>query len=287
MEQGVLDLRPLPRIQRLTIVTRTWANIRRVPLRENTGTVRRGNPNFALKKATQICILLSIQKAISSLSFYALVGLGIQLSDFGPSKQGFFPPFNIKDLCLRAVFSLQWVWDTYFILNLCHHVLALIFVAALRWDLPEEWPPLFGSMTEAYSLLRFWGIFWQRLHVVPFELFMPELLVSSHQKTRGQRGTLSGACRGPLRALWMFTLSALCHTAVNWIVLGQGGAIHELRFFLSNFCICLVEKSVAPWFKKIPGITILQFLSYIWVIIVFLCLVPNWRYPLILAELVQ
>ncbi|KAI0409480.1 hypothetical protein F4802DRAFT_593127 [Xylaria palmicola] len=281
MEKGALDPGSLPLRRRLGIIVRTWSNIRRLPLREETGNFRYSKFDFILKRSAQVLFLLMAQRVISSLSINAFKSLSINLSDFAPSKQGILPPFNGKDLSLRAVLSLQWIWDTYIILNACHHLFAMVFVAALRWDLPEDWPPLFGSVAEAYSLRRFWGVFWQRLHVVPFEHFMPRFLVQD------QRGKLSGTCRSSLRALWVFTISALCHIAVNWVVLHQGGTVPELRFFLSNFFICLVEKLTTSWLPCISRSSTLRFLGYFWVMVIFFCLVPSWRYPLILAELLQ
>lgn len=287
LEQRLLVLRHMPPIQRLKIVARTWVNIRRAPLREEIGTISYKNLAFILEKAKQIFLLLITQKIISFLSFHAFVNLGIHFSDFESVKQGIIPPVNKTDLCLRAVLSLNWIWDTYFVLNTCHHFLALIFVAILRWDLPDEWPPLFGSVAEAYSLLRFWGIFWQRLHLVPFEAFMPQFLASSLQQAPERRRKLPGAGGKALRALWIFMVSGLFHVMVNWIILGQGGVIPELRFFLSNFSICLMEKLVSTRLPRTPTTTYLKFLGYIWVVTVFFCLVPSWRYPLILAQLLQ
>lgn len=41
----------------------------------------------------------------------------------------------------------------------------------------SQWPALFGSIAEAYSLRRFWGVFWHRLHVAVFEAYMPSFLL--------------------------------------------------------------------------------------------------------------
>ena len=40
-------------------------------------------------------------------------------------------------------------------------------------DRPEEWPPLFGSISEAYTLRRFWGVFWHKLDLGIFKMYTP------------------------------------------------------------------------------------------------------------------
>ncbi|KAI0100944.1 membrane bound O-acyl transferase family-domain-containing protein, partial [Nemania sp. FL0031] len=232
LEQGHLTLENLSFSRRLKTVVRTWANIRRVPLKGEAGNIQHTHI-VSMWKVIHIFFLVITQKIISSLFFYALVSLNIQMSDFGSVKQGLVLPLGAKDVCLRAMLSLRWIWDTYFLLNICHHFLALTFVAILRWDLPQEWPPLFGSVADTYSLLRFWGVFWHRLHTNVFEVLMPQVLMNALQQAREPRRRRSTAWEKSLRALWMFTLSALYHIAVNWVVLGQGNTVHELRFFLS------------------------------------------------------
>ncbi|OBT74656.1 hypothetical protein VF21_07014 [Pseudogymnoascus sp. 05NY08] len=61
--------------------------------------------------------------------------------------------------------SVQWIWSSYVVLTLSHDILAIFFVTLLRWDQPSQWPALFGSIAEAYSLRRFWGVFWHLLHI--------------------------------------------------------------------------------------------------------------------------
>jgi len=39
------------------------------------------------------------------------------------------------------------------------------FVSLLQWDQPDGWPPLFGSISEVYSLRRFWGVFGHQLNL--------------------------------------------------------------------------------------------------------------------------
>ncbi|AEO63645.1 uncharacterized protein THITE_26742, partial [Thermothielavioides terrestris NRRL 8126] len=163
-----------------------------------------------------------------------LYGLHLSIGDFGPDKRGFLPPLSKRDLTLRALISSKWIWDTYLLLSAAHDLLAVLFVSVLQWDRSDEWPALFGNITEAYSLRRFWGVFWHRLHVRVFDAYMPSIAL---QAKMVRRAIVSRA----LRALWMFTLSAICHAVSNWVLTKRSNATHELRFFLSNYVVCLAE----------------------------------------------
>ncbi|KAK3402304.1 hypothetical protein B0T20DRAFT_331755, partial [Sordaria brevicollis] len=170
----------------------------------------------------------------------ALYGLHLSRWDFGPDKQGLLPLLTKRDLALRFLMSYQWVWDTYILLTAAHNLLAALFVSVLQWDRPDEWPALFGSITEAYSLRRFWGRFWHRLHVTVFEAYLMAMIFRVKVRIYTnpfQHGTVSGESR----ALWMFIMSAICHTASNWVLTHRSNVVPEFRFFLSNYVVCWAE----------------------------------------------
>lgn len=182
------------------------------------------------------------------------------------------------DLCLRGIMSVQWIWCTYAILTGAHDLLALLFVSLLGWDQPEEWSALYGPLTEAYSLRRFWGVFWHRLHVAPFEAYMPLFLA------HGRRSVYRPPLHKAARALWMFLVSATCHATINWIVLGKSNAGEEFRFFLCNYAVCTVESILGVEVGRrlqLKDSPITRLLGYFWVLGVLFCLVPSWQYSLV------
>ncbi|KAI1265920.1 hypothetical protein F5Y18DRAFT_383896 [Xylariaceae sp. FL1019] len=291
-----IDLASMALSQRIRIIFRTWSNIRHLPLHERETTPRYNKHHFILQKAFRILALIFAQQLLSSASFRIFIAFRLDLYDFDPVKQGLIPSWDLKDSSIRAIVSTQWIWSTYIILHVAHDLLSLIFVVALSWDSPDDWPPLFGSVQEAYSLRRFWGVFWLRLHKAPFELFMPSLLhpradsqSSPSEKSTAQRFSHPVFRRQSLRALWMFMLSALFHIAVDKVVLGQGNMLAEINFFLSNFGICLIETMAKASFAGRLSLlwSKTRALGYLWVFAIFFCLGPRWRYPLVMAELSQ
>ncbi|OTA81200.1 hypothetical protein M434DRAFT_47183, partial [Hypoxylon sp. CO27-5] len=166
--------------------------------------------------------------------------LEISAEDFAPVHQGLLPSLTHRGICLRTIISFHWIWSTYYLLTSAHDILAILFVSILQWDLPSEWPCLFGSVLEAYSLRRFWGVFWQRLHVHIIAAYTPNFLCSVEI---GQRGNLWWGRRmtNALRALWIFLMSACCHALVNLVVSQKNTIRLELHFFLANYMACLME----------------------------------------------
>lgn len=229
--------------------------------------------------------------------------LGISIRDFAYDRQGLLPLIRRRELCLRALISYYWIWGTSAVLTSAHDLFAILFVVVLEWDRPDEWPSLYGNVADAYSLCRFWGVFWHRCHVKVFDAYMPpsrillpltrlwpHRLDRQLQKTRWLQPWIENA----LRALWIFSLSAACHAVVNLISIGETNARAEFRFFLSNWSVCLAEtacRAIVRRMHSLPGYTdrnlTVRILGYTWVVVVFFCLVPSWQYSLILVRVTR
>jgi len=217
--------------------------------------------------------------------------LGVTIWHFTPAKRGLVPSLSNLDLALRALMSVNWVWGTYSILTLAHDLSAIAFVGVLRTDHPEAWPPLFGNIAEVYTLRRFWGIFWHKLHVGIFDTYVPPLIKSiAQQKENTKRPWVVPICKA-LRAFWIFAMSAACHALANWVLTGKTRAVHEFRFFLSNYAVCLAETLAVRAMRR-GGIfeydkTIglgLRLVGYAWVLTIIFCLTPAWQYPSVYAS---
>ncbi|TFB01192.1 hypothetical protein CCMA1212_007034 [Trichoderma ghanense] len=183
----------------------------------------------------------------AALTARALRRLHVTSHDFALPNQGVIPLLATRGLCIRGVVSVNWIWTSYTVLSGAHDILAIMFVSLLGWDGPEEWPPLFGSAIEAYSLRSFWGNFWHHLHSRSCEVLMPPFLRVTSARRRRK------------------------HTAL------------EMRFFLCNYGVCLLEtvrnRSVGEFVRLDRKLT--RPAGYVWVLFVFVCLVPGWKYPVI------
>ena len=173
-------------------------------------------------------------------------------------------------------------------------------------DQPSEWPRLYGSLTEAYTLRRFWGVFWHRLNLGISDAFSPpfgRLLAMApkrpnrNNQDKGERkGAEKQDKRGPnpaVRALWVFVFSAFYHAAANWAEHRKANVVPELKFFLANFAVCFAETIVQKAVVRpratnpktsSPGMfmfILTRLAGYIWVYLVFFVLVPGWKWPMV------
>jgi len=77
-------------------------------------------------------------------------------NDFTEQRRGYLhgkpDPWALLHLCL----ALHWAWPTTFFSQILHTIVAILFVAVIPIDHPNDWPPLYGGPRQAYSLHRSW-----------------------------------------------------------------------------------------------------------------------------------
>lgn len=288
VDKHVVELGSVPLSQRPRRLVLMWTNIRRLPdgpgPASSTEISAANRLFFASCRILRVLVLYLADRGISWLVTRAILLLGINIHDFAPDKQGLLPSLTPRDLGLRAITSVHWIWATYFGITSAHDIFAAISVALLRWNEPSGWPRLFGPISEAYSLRRFWGVFWHRLHVKPFAAYAPSFL--DNPRDQSHRTT-----RKALHSLWIFILSAGCHVVVNYATIRRDTSKQELTFFLYNWVVCFFETVLCrtvtgTWLDlstngSISALWARRILGYVWVLAFFFCTVPAWRYPLV------
>ncbi|GKT46362.1 acetyltransferase aurG [Colletotrichum spaethianum] len=95
----------------------------------------------------------------------AQVTIGFNWDDVELHKIHFFRRLNevtSREVVIRCFFAFQAVWGAYAFYTMIHSSIAIFFVV-LHIDEPEEWPPVFGDIRQAWNLRRFWSKYWDRL----------------------------------------------------------------------------------------------------------------------------
>ena len=200
------------------------------------------------------------------------------------------------ELLLRAFMSVSWIWANILVLESYHALLSITFVVILRLDDPEDWPPLFGSLADAWTVRRFWGRFWHRI-------VTPTFTTVAHPVARRILQCLPGSSmelERAVTALGIFFLSGVVHAVVAWRA-GQGYAHLDLLFFTSNYAVILLETLVSTLARKALGKTaggaavvrdrrvrmVGRALGFVWVFAWFFWAVPRWTYPKILRWMIK
>ncbi|KAI6758339.1 hypothetical protein HG530_010579 [Fusarium avenaceum] len=158
-----------------------------------------------------------------SFHLYMPDGIPWKQEDFSPGNQQLFWRFlfsfedletQARHLLTRGTFiRLYIVFDQlipdYLILSSYHDILSIIAIG-LRIDTPEEWPPLFGQIGQAYSVRRYWSHFWHLLVYRSFSAHAEYMIIKATGTRKRTEMTryVNNAC--------VFVLSGLMHALVEW-----------------------------------------------------------------------
>ena len=203
-------------------------------------------------------------------------------------------PITLRDVQIRCACVLGWNLVTYLTYDTCHIISSVIYVAILRLDTPQEFPPLFGSPLEAYSVRRYWGRFSHRL-TVSFSAVSGKAI--TRQWLRKKPG-LHLQAEKVFLVLWTFFVSAACHTVVEWSI-GEYTRTKlngHFYFYLANFCAGALEAFVLPTVERAWKRDSMlrrmawswlgrRIIGYIWVFSFFFWISPKFQYPDLFDEL--
>jgi hypothetical protein len=146
----------------------------------------------------------------------------------------------------HAVWPIAWFSFIRMLIDSTYRLVSVVFVAT-GISAPASWPPAFNSILDAWSLRRFWGLYWHQGLRWPFTA---AATVFTRKILRMSKPDL---LRRYTHTFCVFTLSGLLHL-INDIFLGipwqQSGS---LLFFCSFTLGFIIEDSIeALWIRFKP-----------------------------------
>ncbi|EDR03831.1 uncharacterized protein LACBIDRAFT_306530 [Laccaria bicolor S238N-H82] len=204
----------------------------------------------------------------------ALSGITLSVRDMG----WFYRTTGIFAFALNAIAQI----------NTIHCVLAA-FCVGVGISGPEEWPDLFGSPFDAYSVQRFWGRTWHQVLRRPLKSCTIFVVTKILHRPRDKQYT-------PLVFLnTVFLISGLVHVGGEYMMLGRLG-LGAFRFFLVQGLAVSVETIVSNVFSlsgsrlasprkaalSTPKLW-MRIVGYVWVLLWFWWSLPFMVDPGILA----
>ncbi|RDB20664.1 Acetyltransferase sirH [Hypsizygus marmoreus] len=174
------------------------------------------------------------------------------------------PPLAEHAMVWRVCTMVQFaIWSTC-MLNIAYTVMALVSVAA-GFSEPSEWPQLFGSFGDAYTLRRFWGRTWHQVLRRKLSAHGKYLAHDILHLTPGHGSS------SYVQLYTAFFLSGIIHTRVL-------ADRRPLRFFLFQAVAIMFEDGVIALGKKAgwKGGRLLRWAGYVWVFCWFLFVIPPW-----------
>jgi hypothetical protein len=205
---------------------------------------------------------------------------GLSMSDVLPSKQTYIrrlPNVTGRETMIRSMLAFHFVWSAWAILTGIHNVLAFIFVA-VTLDEPEDWPPLYGRISQCYTLRSFWGKFWHRL---VYRSYTNCGIILSRDILGLERKSVFGKL---VISFTVFFLSGVVHMLVTLQLGCSCGYWEDLYWFFLNFAAILAESVVQGVFSKVLGTggrsrMTNKALGYVWVFGFLFWSLPKSHFP--------
>jgi hypothetical protein len=193
-------------------------------------------------------------------------------------------PVTARESWIRVVFTFRWIWLNFVDVDAAHTFLSIIFVGVIRLDTPEEWPSMFGSPLEAYSLRRYWGRFWHRLVYRPYLGLAKVIAGRLHIRSLGPR------VEKVFLVFLIFLVSGLAHAVVSL----HGGnlveAIDDVAFYCINFAVIAAEgviRDLASPIRRILPSWFCKIMGFVWVFTFWFWAAPKWAYHEVHEELLN
>ncbi|KAF4815966.1 Signal peptidase complex catalytic subunit SEC11 [Colletotrichum siamense] len=292
-----------PQSQTISAACWIWNNPRHLTFRLNTTATWSSRALFLVRRALKVSLLLVANSFVNKARIY----LKADLLDLTPDKYPIirpiisqivfdcsrddctYSPVSQRQIFLRIFTVFSWIWSNFLILESYHAILSTTFVL-LGIDNPADWPPLFGSITDAWTVQRFWGRFWHRIATPTLTTWTRTILRITHEpQTTFEKATV---------AFGVFFLSGIMHMTAAWRT-GEGYVHLDVMFFCANFFAIAAEIAVSrAWMQVVrraklkPGAEARvcqasRWFGYLWTFALFFWMAPRWLYPKTLRWLIK
>jgi hypothetical protein len=170
---------------------------------------------------------------------------------------------------LFAVFGF-WL-NTFCVIHLVNSVFSLVYLISGLYPV-KMLPPVWGRLSDAYTVRRFWGNFWHqtlRRHLTSISDFLV------HSLLRMPRGSvIARYCK----LIISFFISGALHYPADRAL---GISVHEsnaVTYFLVTALAIMCEDGVQHVSKGLGSKT-RRYFGYVWVILYMYWMTPSWGYP--------
>ncbi|KAL2810041.1 membrane bound O-acyl transferase family-domain-containing protein [Aspergillus granulosus] len=193
------------------------------------------------------------------------------------------PPATMVDAAKNLAIALFACGPTgTWYIELQYRIFSVICVA-LGLSTPEQWPALFGSILETYTLRRFWGKYWHQL------FRWPMTSISTYMTRSILRLRRPSLLERYLNVTLVFVISATLHIAMD----GRAGfwppKSGAFRCFLVQPVGIMVEDGVQEVYRRIRGSKAstareelwTRVIGYVWVWGFMACIITLYTFPLL------
>ncbi|KAJ0414577.1 membrane bound O-acyl transferase family-domain-containing protein [Aspergillus carlsbadensis] len=152
---------------------------------------------------------------------------------------------------------------------------------------PADWPPLFGSISDAYTLRRVWSHVWHQLNTHKLNCFSRYLVHGILLIPQGTRSILVGYARLGVCFVLSGLVHALMDTSIGLTMSTSGG----LAFFCTQILGIVVEDAVLSVYSRLTATKLSHLpsrpsaaqkvIGFVWVCAFLVWTLPAYMYPMI------
>ncbi|KPI35168.1 uncharacterized protein AB675_10164 [Cyphellophora attinorum] len=165
----------------------------------------------------------------------------------------------LQKVVLDLYMTLEFILSTFLFNNGFHSLFAVCAVGVLGLDTPEEWPLIWGSLTDVTSVRNFWGSYWHRLVARTFLAWSSVLLAGLKIDRRSAYGRR-------LTPILVFALSGCCHGLTSWLMGFRCGWWTDVAWFILQAVVMALEELLGMVGKstRLQMSRIQRFLGCVW-----------------------
>ncbi|KAK2678416.1 Wax synthase domain [Fusarium oxysporum f. sp. vasinfectum] len=160
--------------------------------------------------------------------------------------------------------------NTFCVIHLINSTFSLLYLSLNLYPV-EMLPPIWGRLSEAYSVRRFWGNFWHqtlRRHLTSLSDFLV------HGILHVPKGLVARYCK----LIVCFFISGALHFPADRALGISAKETNVINHFLTTALVIMCEDGVQHAFRGVRGIWSRRF-GYVWAICYMYLMTPSWAYP--------
>ncbi|KFY30452.1 hypothetical protein V493_01896 [Pseudogymnoascus sp. VKM F-4281 (FW-2241)] len=224
------------------------------------------NKSEFLKRRTAH-ILITYLALDAIFAFLPAPNPGIDVPEYKQSLFSRIRDVTLEEIIARPFTAILPAFSIYGIFIIPYNIASI--TAVLFGSEPQNWPPLFGSFLDAYTMRRFWGITWHQLLRSSLEAFTSFfatriLCISPHWRILSRF----------VRLFLAFYVTALIHLP-GTVILGESPFATDVpKFFLMQAVGIMIESTVIyVWAAtgraaagNVTAMRMAKLLGFIWVL---------------------
>jgi hypothetical protein len=179
-----------------------------------------------------------------------------------------------EEVIFRFFATLGFWVNTFCVIQFINSAVSLFYIGLYLYPI-EMTPPIWGKLSDAYSVRQFWGKTWHQTIRRPL-VHVSEFFV--HTLLNIEKGSLQARY---CKLITCFFLSGALHFPADLSLGITSQESNAIQYFLTTALIIMFEDFIQYWFRQLAGgqSKWSTYIGYAWVCFYMYWMTPSWAYP--------